>query len=377
VAFAVARVVPVLHAVPNAAPTTTPEAAEAGIAIVVDGVTVGRAVIEPAPQAPVPAEAARQAILRTVGWAALAAGVLTVLVSFLVTRRFARPLVALASAARAVERGDPDASRLLLAGPGELGEVSAAFAQMATTVRRTDELRRTMAADVAHELRTPVTILRGNTEEMLDGLAPVTRLGVASLHEEVLRLERLVEDLATLSAAEAAGLSLRLAPVNLGVLARRAVTQLRTRLVETHQTVTVTVDEGDQPLVVNGDDDRLTQIVTNLLANAIAYTPPGGRIWVHVARRDEQVALTISDSGPGISPEVLPHVFERFYRAKSTAGRQGTGIGLAVVAELVSAHGGTVSATTPPGQGAMFTVRLPPWANPPPGRAGWGVGQPT
>jgi two-component system sensor histidine kinase BaeS len=312
-----------------------------------------------------------------VGWAALAAGVLTVLMSFLVTRRFTRPLVALASAARAVEQGDPDASQLLLPGPGELGDVSAAFAQMATTVRRTDELRRTMAADVAHELRTPVTILRGNTEEMLDGLAPVSRQGVASLHEEVLRLERLVEDLATLSAAQAAGLSLRLAPVDLGSLARSAVTQLRTKLAETHQTATVTVDEGGQPLMVNGDDGRLTQIVTNLLANAIAYTPPGGRISVHVGRRDGRVALTISDSGPGISPDVLPHVFERFYRAKSTAGRQGTGIGLAVVAELVSAHGGTVSATTPPGQGAVFTVRLPPWVSPPPGRTGRGVGQST
>jgi two-component system sensor histidine kinase BaeS len=342
----------------GAPPATAGRLAGEGIPVVVDGVTVGRALIEPAPRIPVPAEAARRAILRTVGWAALAATVLTVLVSFLATRRFTRPLVALASAARAVERGDPDANRLLRPGPGELGEVSAAFAQMATTVRRTDELRRAMAADVAHELRTPVTILRGSTEAILEGMEPVTGTTVASLHEEVLRLERLVEDLAALSAAEAAGLSLRTAPVDLGGLTRRALAQLRTRLAEAEQTATVTVDQNGDPLMVNGDDDRLTQVVTNLLVNAIAYTPPGGRIGVDVRRRGEQVALTVADTGPGISPEVLPHVFERFYRGTPAPGRHGTGIGLAVVAELVSAHGGTVGVASPPGQGAVFTVLL-------------------
>lgn len=378
VAPAAVRVVPGRPAVPAAADalmagpmeaitapatdagTTTGTDRGAGIAVVVDGATVGRVLIEPAPQVPVPAEAARRAILRTVGWAALSAAVLTVLVSYMATRRLTRPLVALASAARAVERGDPDAGRLLRAGPGELGEVSAAFAQMATTVRRTDELRRAMAADVAHELRTPVTILRGNTEEILDGLAPVTRETVESLHEEVLRLERLVEDLAALSAAEAAGLSLRTAPLDLGMLARRTVAQLHTQLAEAEQTATVAVHEDDRPLMVHGDDDRLTQVVTNLLLNAIAYTPPGGRIGVDARRRGDQVALTVTDTGPGISPDVLPHVFERFYRnGTSTAGRHGTGIGLAVVAELVSAHGGTVGVTSTPGQGAAFTVLLP------------------
>jgi two-component system sensor histidine kinase BaeS len=344
---------------PASAATAAARASGAGIPVMVDGVTVGRALIEPAPRVPVPAEAARRAILRTVGWAALAAAVLAVLVSFLAMRRLTRPLTALASAARAVERGDPEASRLLRPGPGELGEVSAAFAQMAATVRRTDELRRAMAADVAHELRTPVTILRGSTEEILDGLAPVTREAVASLHDEVLRLERLVEDLAALSAAQAAGLSLRTAPVDLGGLVRRAVAQLRTRLAEAQHTATVTVDEDGCPLLVDGDDDRLTQVVTNLLVNAIAYTPPGGRIGVDVRRRGVQVAVTVTDTGPGISPGVLPHVFERFYRGASTAGRRGTGIGLAVVAELVSAHGGTVGVTSPPGQGAEFTVLLP------------------
>jgi two-component system sensor histidine kinase BaeS len=329
-----------------------------GIPVVVSGVTVGRALIDAVPAVPVPAEVARQAILRTVGWATLVAMAGALLVSLLVTRRITVPLVALAAAARAVERGDPQAPRLLRRGPGELGEVGEAFARMATNVRRADDARRAMAADVAHELRTPVTVLRGGTEEMLDGLVPVTREGVESLHEEVLRLERLVEDLATLSAAEAAGLSLRPEPVDLGELARRVVTRLRPQWSAAGQQADVTVADRAGPVLVRGDGVRLAQVITNLVVNAVAHTPSGGLIHVDVRAREEQVALTVTDTGAGIPAEDLPHVFERFYRGSSAAGH-GTGIGLAVVAGLVRAHGGTVAAASLPGQGAVFTVLLP------------------
>lgn len=330
-----------------------------GTPIVVDGVTVGSVLIEAAPLVPVPARLAGTAILRTLRIAILAAAVLAVLVSFLVSRRITRPLVELRAAARALEDGDPGPSRLLRPGPGELGELSAAFARMAAALRRTDELRRTMAADIAHELRTPVTILRGATEEILDGLAPVTREAVDSLHDEVLRLERLVEDLATLSAAEAAGLRLDLRPTDAGEVVRHAVTQLRGRLAETGQVATVDVAKDSGSLMVVGDETRLGQVVTNLLVNAIAFTPVGGQITAGVRRRDGQVIITISDTGPGMPADVLPHVFERFYRGSAVSNRHGTGIGLAVVSELVAAHGGRVSAASPPGRGATFTVVLP------------------
>lgn len=334
-------------------------AGSTGIPIVVGGMVVGSALIEVAPQVSIPAREAGAAILRTLGVAVVVAAALAVLASFLVSRRITRPLVALGVAARAMERGDPDPGGLLRPGPGELGEVSAAFARMAATLRRTDEVRRTMAADVAHELRTPVTILRGTTEEILDGLAPVSLAAVDSLHDEVLRLERLVEDLATLSAAEAAGLRMDLSPTDVGEIVRHTVSRLRPRLAAADLAVTVDVVEHAGPLMVRADATRLTQVVSNLLANAISFTPAGGRIAASVRRRENRVVITISDTGPGIPADALPHVFERFYRGGTPSTRRGTGIGLAVVAELVAAHGGRVDAASPPGLGATFTVVLP------------------
>ncbi len=350
-----------------AAPSTG--SASRGTPIMVNGVQVGSAVIEAVPQQQLPAARAEAAILRTVGLASLAAVLLALAVSVAVSRRITRPLVALAAATRALERGDPLASQLLRPGPGELGQLSSAFAGMATALQREDALRRAMTADVAHELRTPVTILRGSTEQLLDGLAPLTREAVGSLHEEVLRLERLVEDLATLSAAEAAGLRLERRRVDLAALARQSVGRLATRLADARLQAAVTTGAGEsapgegapeeRSLVVDGDPARLGQVVTNLLVNAIDFTPRRGRIGVDVQRRGAMVALVVSDTGPGVPQQELPHLFERFYRGSAAGHHRGTGIGLAVVAELVAAHGGSVEAASPAAGGAVFTVLLP------------------
>ncbi|MEJ2578802.1 MAG: HAMP domain-containing sensor histidine kinase [Kineosporiaceae bacterium] len=230
---------------------------------------------------------------------------------------------------------------------------------MAATLQREDELRRAMAADVAHELRTPVTILRGVSEEVLDGLAEPGLDMVRSFHEEVLRLERIVDDLATLSSAEAAGLSLRRDRVDLAGVAEQAVGQLRHRFQEAGQDVEVILTGPRELLAVDGDEIRLGQVVTNLLTNATAVTPRGGRIEVAVAREAGEVRLTVTDSGPGIPPEERERVFERFFRGRGAGDRPGSGIGLAVVAELVRVHGGQVRAGGPPGRGAVFTVTLP------------------
>lgn len=352
---------------PAAAPTPTPSTSPSStstasaptggitVPVVLNGVRIASLTFVPAPAAGTPAWQARTAILRTVGTAAALALLLAAAAALLLSRMISRPLVGLAAAARAVEQGVPDATKLLRPGPGELGQVSRAFNQMADTLRREDELRRSLVADVAHELRTPVTILRGQTEQLLDGLAEPSTDRLASLHEEVLRLDRLVEDLATLSAAEAAGLRMERRPVALDEVLTSAANAMRPQYGNAEIDLTVRTE----PARGYGDPQRLTQVFGNLLGNAAKFTPPGGSVHVELRPEGYQAVITVADTGPGIPEADRPHVFDRFWRGQSAGRRSGTGIGLAVVAELVAAHAGTVTVSGGPGGGALFTVRLP------------------
>jgi two-component system sensor histidine kinase BaeS len=325
------------------------------VPVVADGKTVGTVVITFPPASQSAAWQARDAILQTVGLGAVAAVALAAAAALLVSRRTTRPLTALAAAAGAVGRGEPDAEKLLRPGPGELGQVSAAFAAMARSLRHEDQLRRDMVADIAHELRTPVTILQGGTEELLDGIADPTPGKLTSLHDETLRLGRLVDDLATLAAAQAAALTLHKAPADLGKIAVAAAEALAPQLDEAG----LRLNLDSEPAVVSADEARITQVTVNLLTNAVKYTPPGGQVTVTTRAEDGAARLTVADTGPGIPAADLPHVFERFWRGAGAKTRSGAGIGLAVVAELAAAHGGTVTAASPPGSGAVFTVTLP------------------
>jgi two-component system sensor histidine kinase BaeS len=241
----------------------------------------------------------------------------------LVSRRLSRPLLALTDAARSFAAGDPQPNTKLRRAPGEIGELGRAFTDMANTVREQDALRRAVIADVAHELRTPVTILRGQTEQLLDGIAEPTPQRLASLHDEVLRLGRLTDDLATLSAADAAGLELRPGPVELGKLVRQTVEAMSAHFAEADLHVST---DADDDLVVLGDTQRLAQVTTNLLTNAAKYTPPGGKVSVSVRRSGSDAVLTVTDTGPGIAADELPHVFERFWRGRAAGTRSGTGV---------------------------------------------------
>ena len=335
--------------------TATPVAGAVRVPVVAGGRQVGTVLVDFPPAAQTSAWQARDAILRAVGAGALLAVLLAAGAALVVSRRTTRPLTALAAAASAVERGDPDAVSLLRPGPGELGQVSAAFAAMAGTLQREDELRRAMVADTAHELRTPVTILRGATEELLDGLAEPTTSKLTSLHDEVLRLERLVDDLSALAAAQSAALTLDCAPADLAKIAAHAAGELQAQFEDAE----VRLDVHASPVMVHADQARLTQIVTNLLTNAAKFTPPGGHVTLTTRPAGATAELTVTDTGPGIPPGDLPHIFERFWRGTAAAGRAGTGIGLAVVAELTAAHGGTITAASPPGGGTAFTLTLP------------------
>lgn len=296
----------------------------------------------------------RDALTRTTIYGVLIGAGVALLVGFVVAEGITRPLRRLIGAVHRLERGDRNA-RANLAAPGELGELGAAVDAMAAALEREDELRRTLTADVAHELRTPVTILRAQCEAMIDGVTAPSPQQIGSLHEEVLRLGRVIEDLETLASAEAAGLRLDRTTVDLTVLLKETV-ELVAPQFEAGGVALVTHFE---PASIAGDRLRLGQVVRNLLSNALKFTPPGGTVEVDLVNHDRHVELTVTDSGVGIPPDELARVFDRFWRGTNARTAAGSGIGLAVVDELVHAHDGEIAVTSELGRGAVFTVRLP------------------
>jgi two-component system, OmpR family, sensor histidine kinase BaeS len=297
---------------------------------------------------------------RTVAWSwvAGAAGVAllaALLVSAYVWGRLARPLAVVAATARRFAAGERSA-RAGVRAPGELGEVAHAFDTMADEVVRAETVRRRLAADIAHELRTPLAGLQAGLEELRDGLQAADTERLAVLHDQSLRLGRIVQDLADLSAAESAALSLHPVDTDLAGIAAAALAAQRPRLDAAGLTVT---SDLDLPVPVRGDPDRLHQAVVNLLANAARYCRPGDRVHLRVRAEDGQAVLQVADTGPGIASDELPHAFDRLWRGRDTAGTAGSGIGLAVVRELVTAHGGAVRIDSPAAGGVTVTMRLP------------------
>ena len=324
--------------------------------VVVDGRMVGSLVLRfPEAHLPAPEAQVRSGLLRTATLGAALAVLVAIGVSAFVARRVSRPLVALARAAADFGAGRRGVRVGLADQPGELGVLSRAFDRMAESVEREEGLRRRLVREVAHEVRTPLAILRGTTEGLVDGVLEPDEDTLRSLHEEVLRLSGLVGDLETLAAADAAALRLDLRPVDLAEVVASAVALARGAALDAE--IALETELARAP--VEGDAERLRQVVVNLLSNALRHTPPGGRIDVRTWADGERAVLEVLDSGPGIAPEDLPHVFERFYRGRDVEGAPGSGIGLAVVAELVAGHGGDVEAGNRPEGGARFTVRLP------------------
>jgi len=229
-----------------------------------------------------------------------------------------------------------------------------AFNLMADRIEAEDRLRREFASSVAHELRTPLTILRTQVEAIQDGVVAADPGTLASLHEEILRTGRLMGDLETLGSAAAAGFSMDRRPVELRPLLEDATREFAGPF----EAGEVRLETHLADLVVPGDPVRLRQVVANLLSNALKFTPPGGLVRMELAGDGEVAVIRVTDSGPGIDPDELPRVFDRFFRGRGTRA-SGSGIGLSVVRELVAAHGGEVDVASDPGRGATFTVRLP------------------
>ncbi|WP_078843733.1 cell wall metabolism sensor histidine kinase WalK [Streptomyces albus] len=299
------------------------------------------------------------------GWiaaAALGALALALAVSWYVTRRLTGPVVRVARTARALAAGDHTA-RSRVDAPGELGELSRAFDTMADDVTRAELARRRLAADVAHELRTPLAALQAGLEELRDGYADPAPERLAALHDQTLRLGRIVGDLAALSAAESARLSLRRTTLDLTGLMLGAVRDREPELRAAGLTVRTRPPAG--PLPVHADGDRIHQALGNLLSNTARYCRPGDTVTVTARAEprdgavDGTAVIEVADDGPGIPAAELPHVFDRLWRGSAARDVGGSGIGLAVVKELVTAHGGTVEAASGPEGGTRVTVRLP------------------
>ncbi|MFS8102511.1 HAMP domain-containing histidine kinase [Lentzea alba] len=301
-----------------------------------------------------PASAAREIAW---GWIALAAVVALVVAGFtswFVGRRIVVPLTRLTRAARRISAGDRSA-RAAVEAPGELGELATAFDHMAGEVARSDQALRDLTGDVAHELRTPLATLQAGLEELRDGLVPPDAGRLTSLHDQAQRLGRIVQDLTELADAEAAALSLRWQETDLAAVARTAVTAHAAHLRAAGLRVRLELADD---VVVRADPDRLHQALGNLLANCARYLRSGDVVTVRVRRSPGAAVVEVRDTGPGIAEDELRHVFERRWRGRAGHTVAGTGIGLAVVRELVAAHGGTVTATSS-AEGTAFTISLP------------------
>ena len=289
------------------------------------------------------------------GWAA-GGTVVAIALGVVLATRLTRPVRALTEAARAVAAGKYD-SAVVVPASGELGDLARSFNQMSASLASAQEQRRRLSADIAHDLRTPLSIILGHTEALTDGLLPPTAATFAVLHEEAQRLDRLIEDLRTLSLAESGSMRLDLSAVEPQALLQRTV---NAHLPQARQRdVNLQVDSGAGVPPVRMDADKIARVLDNLVDNALRHTPAGGRVLLGVEMQGSGVRFTVGDTGPGVAAADLAHIFERFYRGDGARGRGGSGLGLAIARSLVELHGGTIGASSVPGVGTTIHFSLP------------------
>jgi signal transduction histidine kinase len=296
----------------------------------------------------------------------IAAGV-AVILGLVLTRRITRPLRALAAGARHIARGELG-HRVEVSSKDEVGELAESFNAMARSLDENEQARRRLMADIAHELATPLTVIEGTVDGILDGVFQPDAEHLGSVKEQTALLTRLIGDLRDISLAESGQLKLELAPTDMVELVRRKVSQAQ--LAARDKDVRLDLDAAPGLPAVNVDVGRMEQVVANLIANAVRHTPAAGSITLTLRTAVSDAAgrvdgpsllLSVADTGEGIAPEHLPHVFERFYRAETARSRAGggAGLGLAIVRQMVQAHGGSVWVESQPGRGSTFYVALP------------------
>jgi signal transduction histidine kinase len=281
------------------------------------------------------------------------------IIGMLLMRRMINPLSEVIAASQAVSQGDLTARVPVDARNDDLSALSDHFNHMADELERSDKQRRNMLADIAHELRTPITILRGRLEGILDGVYPPDEAHIAPALEETYLLERLVEDLRLLALAEANQLRFELKPVRLNELAETILSLFYAQAGERNVQLNLEA-EADLPEVMV-DPQRFQQVIGNLIDNALRYTPEGSTVNLSIHRQEDIVELSVADGGPGIPEDEIAHVFDRFWRGEKSRARStgGAGLGLSIARQLVEAQGGKITARNHSPRGFEVQITLP------------------
>jgi two-component system OmpR family sensor kinase/two-component system sensor histidine kinase BaeS len=311
-----------------------------------NGQRIGTLIVEGTPMTGLDSDSLVAAVTSAVLTAALVAALVAFVLGAVLIRQITRPLAQLNRAAKEIASGDLNV-RVNIASRDEVGQLGETFNGMVASLATQESLRRNLMADVAHELRTPLTGIQGTVEAMQDGVFPLSSEQLESIHEGVLLLNRLVEDLRTLAHAEARQLSLHKGAVDLAALAARVRAAQLPQAQQRGIDLSLRVDD---PLpTLWGDEERLQQILGNLLTNALRHTPNGGAVDLNLSAANGHIEIAVIDNGEGIDPADLPYVFDRFYRGDPSRSRHtgGSGLGLAIVRQLVEAHGGQVRVESP------------------------------
>jgi signal transduction histidine kinase len=324
-------------------------------------VILGRVYISPNPEAEpyvAPFRRLSASINRFLLLGGSVAIVIALLLTFVLSRRMSSPIDVLANAARRLGRGDLS-QRVQFQGKGEVAALAQAFNSMAADLERAEQLRRNLVADVAHELRTPLSNIQGYLEAIRDRVMKPNVATIRSLNEEAVLLSRLVNELQELSLAEAGELKLVYQAEDITELVKQAMTTWRPKIEA--KEISLSLDLPDNLPPVNIDWQRVNQVLHNLLENAVAHTRKGGTINVSAITQGDWVEVYVSDTGEGIPAEDLPHIFERFYRVDKSRARAtgGSGLGLTIAKRLVEAHGGKITVQSELGKGSRFSFTLP------------------
>jgi two-component system, OmpR family, sensor histidine kinase BaeS len=327
--------------------------------IVVNGATVGWLAVLPFQRVTPGAGAHLQDRQLVSTWIIGAGAVLfAALVAVLLTHRLLGPVKHITAATHRLAAGDY-ATRLPVSAPDEIGRLSDDFNRLALALEKNEQMRRAFMADVSHELRTPLAIMRGELEAIEDGVRTLTPDVLKSLQGEVTTLGKLVNDLYELSLADIGALTYRMADVDVAELLRLRLRGFHDRLSE--RRITLESEVPHDELIVSGDETRIQQLFSNLVENSIRYTNSGGRFKVSCRGERERVVIDLQDSEPGVPPELVPRLFDRFYRVDGSRNREsgGVGLGLAICKSIVEAHRGTISAQGSPLGGLWVSVTLP------------------
>jgi two-component system sensor histidine kinase BaeS len=328
--------------------------------VVVKGVDVGYLVPFPAGDVrPPPGGEFIDRIRRNLGIAAIGAAALSLILGILLARTLSRPIRQLTEAAQRIADGQLN-QNVQVRGHDEIGRLAEAFNRMSDELTRSLHLRQQMMADIAHELRTPLGVILGHAEALSDGVIPASPETFEVIHEEARRLARQVEDLRTLSLSDAGELSMQPLPVDPGMVLGKSMKAHAAEASAAQIELKLEASPGLPAIYI--DPDRLTQVLDNLLVNALRHTPKGGRVTVQTSQAADHVRVTILDNGPGVSPQDLGLIFERYYRVDPSRDPQsgGSGLGLAIAQSLVEAQGGRIWAEAAPGGGLAVLLEFPP-----------------